>query len=99
MPEGPDNNTKLLSPGEPTPYRVINPLAETPTLLVCDHASSRFPQALGDMGLDPFARRCHLAIDIGAGEEQQERPTWSLEALPERSSHAGAASMRPRWRG
>ena len=67
MPEGPDNNTELLSPHEPTPYRVINPLAETPTLLVCDHASSRFPAALGDMGLDPFARRCHLAIDIGAG--------------------------------
>lgn len=67
MPEGPDNNTKLLNPDEPTPYRVINPLAEAPTLLVCDHSSSRFPQALGDMGLDPFARRCHLAIDIGAG--------------------------------
>ena len=36
-------------------------------LLVCDHASCRFPESLGDMGLDPFARRCHLAIDIGAG--------------------------------
>jgi predicted N-formylglutamate amidohydrolase len=36
-------------------------------LLVCDHASCRFPELLGDMGLDPFARRCHLAIDIGAG--------------------------------
>ena len=67
MPEGPDDKPELLSPCEPTPYRVINPLAETPTLLVCDHASSRFPEALGDMGLDPFARRCHLAIDIGAG--------------------------------
>jgi len=67
MPEGHDNKPELLSPQEPTPYRVINPLAETPTLLVCDHASSRFPEALGDMGLDPFARRCHLAIDIGAG--------------------------------
>ena len=67
MPEGPDDKPELLSPREPSPYRVINPLAETPTLLVCDHASSRFPEALGDMGLDPFARRCHLAIDIGAG--------------------------------
>jgi predicted N-formylglutamate amidohydrolase len=67
MPEGHDNKPELLSPQEPTPYRVINPLAETPALLVCDHASSRFPEALGDMGLDPFARRCHLAIDIGAG--------------------------------
>ena len=67
MPEGPNNNTELLSPSEPTPYRVMNPVAEAPVLLVCDHASCRFPAALGDMGLDPFARRCHLAIDIGAG--------------------------------
>jgi predicted N-formylglutamate amidohydrolase len=67
MSEGQDNNPELLGPQEPTPYRVINPLAETPTLLVCDHASSRFPEMLGDMGLDPFARRCHLAVDIGAG--------------------------------
>jgi predicted N-formylglutamate amidohydrolase len=67
MPEGHDDKPELLNPQEPTPYRVINPLAETPTLLVCDHASSRFPEALGDMGLDPFARRCHLAVDIGAG--------------------------------
>jgi predicted N-formylglutamate amidohydrolase len=42
-------------------------LAEKPILLVCDHASHRFPKSLGDMGLDPFARRCHLAVDIGAG--------------------------------
>ena len=67
MPEGPNNNSELLSPSEPTPYRVMNPVAETPVLLVCDHASCRFPKALGDMGLDPFARRCHLAVDIGAG--------------------------------
>ena len=57
----------LLSSGEPGPFRVVNPLSEQPLLLVCDHASCRFPRALGDMGLDPFARRCHLAVDIGAG--------------------------------
>ncbi len=57
----------LLSPNEPGPFRVLNPLAEIPILLVCDHASHRFPKSLGDMGLDPFARRCHLAVDIGAG--------------------------------
>ena len=67
MPEGPNKNNELLSPSEATPYRVMNPVAEAPVLLVCDHASSRFPQSLGDMGLDPFARRCHLAVDIGAG--------------------------------
>lgn len=57
----------LLAPDEPGPYRVLNPLSDKPVILVCDHASCRFPKALGDMGLDPFARRCHLAIDIGAG--------------------------------
>ena len=61
-------DTNLLTSSEPSPFYVVNPLAQTPILLVCDHASCRFPQALGDMGLDPFARRCHLAIDIGAGK-------------------------------
>ena len=57
----------LLSPDEPGPFQVLNPLSELPVLLVCDHASCRIPKSLGDMGLDPFARRCHLAVDIGAG--------------------------------
>ena len=58
----------LLTSSEPSPFVVANPLARAPILLVCDHASCRFPKVLGDMGLDPFARRCHLAIDIGAGK-------------------------------
>lgn len=62
------NEPSLLTASEPSPFYVVNPLAKAPVLLVCDHASCRFPQALGDMGLDPFARRCHLAIDIGAGK-------------------------------
>lgn len=62
-----NNTATLLAPEEPGPFRVLSPLAEKPILLVCDHASDRFPKSLGDMGLDPFARRCHLAIDIGAG--------------------------------
>lgn len=45
----------------------MNHLSEAPILLNCEHASSRFPASLGNMGLDPFARRCHLAVDIGAG--------------------------------
>jgi len=73
MAEGPtsDKHTKvpvqLLSGDEPGPFQILNPLAEFPVLLVCDHASCRIPKSLGDMGLDPFARRCHLAVDIGAG--------------------------------
>jgi len=70
MSDGSDNNPEppLLTSSEPSPFYVLNPLAEEPILLVCDHASCRFPRALGDMGLDPFARRCHLALDIGAGK-------------------------------
>ncbi len=69
MSDGSDNKpaTPLLSASEPAPFNVVNALSESPVLLVCDHASCRFPDALGDMGLDPFAQRCHLALDIGAG--------------------------------
>lgn len=62
-----DPPTPLLSRDEPSPFYVVNPLAEAPILLVCDHAGCRFPASLGTFGLDPFARRCHLAWDIGAG--------------------------------
>lgn len=68
MPGSINNNHKsLLAPDEPPPFFVMHAESETPILLVCDHASCRFPASVGDMGLDPFARRCHLAIDIGAG--------------------------------
>ena len=62
-----NNSNTLLSPGEPPPFYVMHAESDKPILLVCDHAACSFPGTLGDMGLDPFARRCHLAIDIGAG--------------------------------
>jgi len=68
--EGTDNNNsaqRLLADEEPVPFVVMNGDSTLPILLVCDHASRRFPAALGTMGLDPVARRCHLALDIGAG--------------------------------
>jgi len=67
-----DASAALLSADEPGPFQVLNPLAALPILLVCDHASCRIPKSLGDMGLDPFARRCHLAVDIGAGPLTQK---------------------------
>ena len=73
------SENSLLKPREPGPYRVKNAESDRPILLVCDHASYRFPEALGDMGLDPFARRCHLAIDIGAAAVT-ERLAGSLNA-------------------
>jgi len=57
---------ELLAADEPAPFTVLNPAAVKPALLVCDHASRLFPRSLGDLGLDPLARRCHLALDIGA---------------------------------
>lgn len=68
--EGTDNNNstqRLLADDEPHPFIIMNGKSTFPVLLVCDHASRRFPAVLGTMGLDPFARRCHLALDIGAG--------------------------------
>ena len=68
--EGTDNNNsgrRLLADDEPVPFVVMNGDSTLPILLVCDHASRRFPAALGTLGLDPVARRCHLALDIGAG--------------------------------
>ncbi|MEX2124071.1 MAG: N-formylglutamate amidohydrolase [Woeseia sp.] len=61
-----NTSTALLAADEPAPFTVLNPTSGVPALLVCDHASRRFPRALGDLGLDPLARRCHLALDIGA---------------------------------
>ena len=57
----------LLAGDEPAAFKVINASATVPLILVCDHASRRIPQALGTLGLDAVARRCHLAWDIGAG--------------------------------
>lgn len=57
---------ELLAADEPAPFTVLNPASGRPALLVCDHASRLFPRALGDLGLDPLALRCHLALDIGA---------------------------------
>lgn len=58
---------RLLAADESPAFRILNPAATAPLLLVCDHASRQIPRALGSMGLDPVARICHLAWDIGAG--------------------------------
>lgn len=57
----------FLAADETAPFIIRNPEASEPVVLVCDHASRRIPAVLGNMGLDPAALRCHLALDIGAG--------------------------------
>ena len=56
----------LLTPDEPAPFVILNADAILPVLLVCDHASNRFPRSLGTMGLDYLDRVSHIALDIGA---------------------------------
>ena len=56
----------LLNPDEPNPFVILNADAILPVLLVCDHASNRFPRSLGTMGLDYLDRVSHVALDIGA---------------------------------
>ena len=80
--EGTDNNNstqRLLADDEPVPFVIMNGNSTSAIFLVCDHASRRFPAALGNMGLDPVALRCHLALDIGAGA-LTERLATSLSA-------------------
>jgi len=56
----------LLAPDEPTPFLILNADANVPVILVCDHASNRFPRSLETMGLDYLDRVSHIALDIGA---------------------------------
>jgi predicted N-formylglutamate amidohydrolase len=44
----------------------LNPGGSSSVLLVCEHASRRIPDHLGDLGLSPEARRSHVAWDPGA---------------------------------
>lgn len=48
------------------PVRTVNRRGESPFVLVCDHASNRFPPRFGDLGLPPSERIRHIAWDPGA---------------------------------
>tara|TARA_B100001105_G_scaffold102708_1_gene82350 strand:+ start:163 stop:1002 length:840 start_codon:yes stop_codon:yes gene_type:complete len=56
----------LLSLDDVSPYITLKPNSITPVLLVCDHASNRFPKSLGTMGLDYLDRLSHITVDIGS---------------------------------
>ena len=58
---------RLLAPGEPAPYDISSG-RDLAWLVVCDHASNRFPAALGNMGLGESDRSDHIAWDIGAAQ-------------------------------
>ena len=58
----------MLGAHEPPPVEVVNARGRAPCLLVCDHASPRLPEALGDLGVSAKSRREHIAWDIGAAD-------------------------------
>jgi predicted N-formylglutamate amidohydrolase len=58
----------LLAPDEPGPIEVVHGEEAAPFLIVCDHASRRFPRALGTLGIDGDDELRHIAWDIGAAE-------------------------------
>jgi len=60
------NFDPLLSADDPTPFEILNREADTPLLLICDHASNRIPKSLDNMGLSEKELGYHIAIDIGA---------------------------------
>jgi len=77
---------RLLAPDEPGPAIVRPGRADSPLVLVTDHAGNAIPRALGDLGLGIEDRQRHIAWDIGIA--------GLAEALAER---LGAPLVRQRY--
>jgi predicted N-formylglutamate amidohydrolase len=58
----------LLALDEPAAFETVRPGGASPYVLLCDHASSRLPRALGTLGLSEAARMDHIGWDIGAAK-------------------------------
>ena len=57
---------RILSPGEPPPFRIENSQGRGVGLVICDHASNRVPRSLKDLGLKKTDLKKHIGWDIGA---------------------------------
>lgn len=60
------NVRPMLRPHEPPPFEIVRPTSQSPVVLICDHASHRIPEALGDLGVSEADRLTHIGWDIGA---------------------------------
>jgi predicted N-formylglutamate amidohydrolase len=56
----------LLAPDEPAPFVIERGDAASPWFLTCDHAGTRVPRGLGDLGVNEADRLRHVGWDIGA---------------------------------
>jgi len=64
----PGARSRLLGDGDPPPFETVHAAGRRRALIVCDHASRAFPQALRRLGLPDEATWRHIAWDIGAAE-------------------------------
>lgn len=58
----------LLGPDEPPAVEMVNADGSCSAVLLCDHASNRVPQRLGNLGLDARQLVDHIGWDPGAAE-------------------------------
>lgn len=56
----------LLDEREPPAFDVVDGDAQSPFVILCDHAGRRLPRALGSLGLTEADLERHIAWDIGA---------------------------------
>ena len=56
---------RLLGPGDPPPFTLLNENGQAPLVMFCDHAGRAFPRKLGPLGLTPSELDQHIAWDIG----------------------------------
>lgn len=58
----------ILAPDDPLAFEIVNPEGRSRAFLICDHASNRVPQGLGNLGLTPEQLLEHISWDPGAAE-------------------------------
>jgi predicted N-formylglutamate amidohydrolase len=66
QPTDPSAGVRLLGADEPPPFFAERRQGRSNFLITVDHASSRIPRSLGDLGLPPSELKRHIAWDIGA---------------------------------
>lgn len=55
-----------MKPPAPAPVAILNEIANSEILLICEHAGNLIPPHLGNLGLDADSLVSHIAWDIGA---------------------------------
>jgi predicted N-formylglutamate amidohydrolase len=76
------SESELIGPDEPAPYELIEGAGDCRVIFVCDHASNRFPAALGHLGVPARYLNDHIAWDIGAaGVTRRLRKRFAADAL------------------